>query len=131
MSKLICSALSNRVLSIANAVHRNAGAGLLESAYEEAFCVELEEAGIPFERQKVFPFIYKGRQVRGYIADIVVDDTVILELKAVTQLSTVHSAQLINYLKLSGLPVGYLFNFNAFRLEFKRYVNTTGRRLMP
>ena len=105
-------------------VHNILGPGLLESAYEEAFCVELSIAGIFFERQKVYPLVYKGVDIGGYIADIVVDNTVILELKSVTKLNEVMDAQLINYLKLSKLQVGYLLNFHGVKVEWKRLVNS-------
>ena len=96
---------------------------MLESAYEGACCVELRRAGIPFERQKVYPLYYKGEYISAYIADLVVDNKIILELKSVSCLSKVMEAQLINYLRLSGLQVWYLMNFNALRLEWKRFVN--------
>ncbi|MBN1697041.1 MAG: GxxExxY protein [Spirochaetales bacterium] len=104
-------------------IHAHFGPGLLESVYESAFCVELAHAGIPFERQKVFSLNYKHEYVGAYIADLVVDNTVILELKAVARLAAVMEAQLISYLRLSGLPVGYIINFNSFCLEWKRFVN--------
>ena len=99
------------------------GPGLVESAYEGAFCVELSQAGIPFERQKVYPLYYKGEYVSAYIADLVVDNKIIIELKSVTKLTTLMEAQLLNYLKLSHLQVGYLMNFNSLRLEWRRFVN--------
>jgi len=104
-------------------VHNILGPGLLESAYEGAFCVELKLAGIPFSRQKIYPLHYKGELVGAYIADLVVANTIILELKSVQQLNKIMEAQLINYLKLSGIPVGYLINFNGLRVEWKRFVN--------
>lgn len=123
MSKLIYFHLSHKVLGIAFKVHNTLGCGLHESAYEEGFCIELTHEGIPYERQRVIPVHYKRQYVGTFIADIVVDNTIILELKAVRQLHPVMSAQLINYLKLSGLPVGYLFNFHKTRVEWKRFVN--------
>ena len=99
---------------------------VLESAYEGAFCVELARAGLKVERQKIYPLHYKGELVGGYIADIVVENTIILELKSVSVLNKVMEAQLINYLKLSRLPVGYLMNFNGLRVEWKRFVNADG-----
>ncbi|MBN1294539.1 MAG: GxxExxY protein [Candidatus Latescibacteria bacterium] len=118
--------LSNKVLKCAFTVHRGLGSGLLESAYEEAVCVELTRAGLRFERQKVYPLFYKSQPIGGYIADLVVENTVILELKAVANIIPIHEAQLLNYLKLSRLPVGYLFNFNGIRLEWRRFANTRG-----
>jgi GxxExxY protein len=104
-------------------VHNILGPGLLESAYEGAFCVELARAGIRFERQRIYPLHYKGELIGGYIADIVVADTIILELKSVSALNKVMEAQLVNYLKLSKLPIGYLMNFDGLKVEWKRFVN--------
>ena len=123
MSKLIHFDLSNRILGITFKVHNILGPGLHESAYQEALCMELAHAGIPYSRQKVYPIQYGGRYIGTYIADIVVDGKVILELKAVRELNPVMYAQIINYLKLSGLQVGYLLNFHNTRVEWKRFVN--------
>jgi GxxExxY protein len=115
--------LSYLILKFAFSVHNLLGPGLLESAYEGAFCVELTQSGIPFERQKVYPLYYKGSYIGAYIADLVVDNKVIVELKSVVKLTDVMAAQLINYLKLSHIQVGYLMNFNSLSLEWKRFVN--------
>jgi GxxExxY protein len=123
MSKLIHLELSNKLLGIAFKIHNFLGVGLHESAYEEAFCIELTNAGIPYERQRVFPIQYCGQYIGTCIADIVVDNTIIIELKAVRELNPVMFAQLINYLKLSGLQVGYLLNFHNIKVEWKRFVN--------
>jgi len=123
MSYLIHKELSNKILGLAFNVQNTLGPGLLEHAYEGAFCVELIQAGIFHERQKVFPLTYKGEYIGAYFADIVVDNTIILEIKAVKQLTNIMNAQVINYLKLSGLPVGYLINFNSIRLEWRRFIN--------
>ena len=123
MSKLIHYQLSNQILGMAFKVHKAMGPGLLESAYEGAFCVELALSGIPFERQKVFPLVYRGEYIGAYIADIVVANSIIVELKSVKSLNEVMEAQVINYLRLSGLQVGYLINFNGIRVEWKRLIN--------
>ena len=123
MSHFIYKQLSNKVLGMAFSIHNILGPGLLESAYEGAYCIELTRAGISFSRQKIYPLHYKGELVGGYIADLVVANTIILELKSVSQLNYVMEAQLINYLKLSGVPVGYLLNFNGLRVQWKRFVN--------
>ena len=115
--------LSNLILKMAFSVHNILGPGLLESAYEGAFCVELSKAGIFFERQKVFPLNYKGECVGAYIADIVVDNKVIIELKSVSCLNKVMEAQLLNYLYLSKLPLGYLINFNGLKVDWRRFIN--------
>ncbi|MBN1523598.1 MAG: GxxExxY protein [Spirochaetales bacterium] len=123
MTKLLHHTLSNKILGIAFQVHRALGPGLLESAYEEGLCWELRNTNIPFTRQHVYPLIYKGDYISSYIADLVVDNKVILEIKSVKKLNELMQAQLINYLKLSKIPVGYLLNFNSVRLEFQRFVN--------
>ncbi|MBN1698879.1 MAG: GxxExxY protein [Spirochaetales bacterium] len=123
MTKLIYKELSDLIIRMAFAIHSHFGPGLLESVYESAFCVELSRAAVPFERQKIYSLNYKNEYVGAYIADLVVDNTIILELKAVSQLSKVMEAQILSYLKLSGLPVGYLINFNTYSLEWKRFVN--------
>ena len=122
MSKLIHSQLSNTVLGACFSVHNILGPGLLESAYEGALVIELAQLGIPLERQKVFPVYYKGELAGAYIADIVVDGKIILELKAAVRLTGVMEAQLINYLRLSKIQVGYLVNFRNSRVEWKRFV---------
>jgi GxxExxY protein len=123
MEQLLHKDLSDKMLGMAFSVHDILGPGLLESAYEGAYCVELARAGLPVERQRVYPLHYKGELVGAYIADIVVADTIILELKSVSALNKVMEAQILNYLKLSGLPIGYLMNFNGLRVEWKRFVN--------
>ena len=126
MEQLLHKELSDKVLGMAFSVHNILGPGLVESAYEGAYCVELEQAGIEYERQRVYPLHYRGQMVSAYIADLVVSNTIILELKSVSALNKVMEAQLINYLKLSRLPVGYLMNFNGLRVEWKRFVNKEG-----
>jgi GxxExxY protein len=122
MSNLIYPELSYTIVGLAYAVHKALGPGLLESCYEGAMVVELQRAAIPFQRQQVFPVNYKGEYIGAYIADLVVDGKIILELKSVKALNAEMKAQLINYLKLSQIPVGYLFNFHGIRLEKERLV---------
>ena len=119
---LIHQELSNRVLGALFTVHNIAGPGLVESAYEGALAIEFRSQGIDFSRQKVFEFVYKGEVAGSYVADMVVEDKIILELKSVRELNPVMEAQLLNYLKISGIPVGYLVNFRNTRLEWKRMV---------
>jgi GxxExxY protein len=122
MSKLIHSELSSKVLACAFNVHNILGPGLLEACYEGAMVVELQRAGIALQRQHVYPLYYKGELVGGYIADLVVDGKIILELKSVQTMHPVMEAQLLNYLRLSKIPVVYLMNFNATKLVWKRFV---------
>jgi GxxExxY protein len=117
--------LSNKIVGAAIEVHRTLGPGLLESTYEECLCHELSLNQIPFERQVIMPVVYKGNRLEcGYRADIVVDNKVILELKSVADVQPIHKAQLLTYLKLSGLKLGLLLNFNAVLMKdgIKRFV---------
>lgn len=99
-------------------VHRHLGPGLLESAYEACLAHELWTRGVAFERQRQVPVHYKGATLEcGYRLDLVVEETVLVELKSVEKLSPVHEAQVITYLRLTGLPVGLLVNFNVVRLR--------------
>jgi GxxExxY protein len=95
-------------------VHRALGPGLLESAYEECLCHELHLRGLDFKRQVELPVLYKGLKLDcGYKIDLVVQDTVILELKTVERLHSIHEAQLLTYLRMTGKQVGLLINFNV------------------
>ena len=117
--------LTGRIIGLAIDVHRNLGPGLLESAYGDCLSHELAEAGLPFRRQAPIPTVYKGRSIATvYRADILVADTVILELKSVETLAPLHEAQILTYLRLSGLRIGLLMNFNSVRLKdgLRRYV---------
>ena len=105
--------LTELVIGCAIEVHRALGPGLLESAYEICLCRELTLRGIPFERQVAIPVQYKGVKLDcGYRADLIVDGKILVEVKAVDQLAPIHEAQLLSYLKLTGLKVGFLINFN-------------------
>ena len=102
------------IVDAAIEVHRILGPGLLESAYEEALCHELNLRGMTFERQKAMPVTYKGVKLNcGYRLDLLVDGLVVVELKAVERMEPVFEAQLITYLKLTGLWLGLLLNFNV------------------
>ena len=118
--------LSNEIIGAAIEVHRNLGPGLLESAYEECLCKELEIRAIEYERQKPLAVVYKGITLDcGYKLDIVVVGKVILELKSVSKIESIHEAQLLTYLKLADLKLGILINFNTPILKegIKRIVN--------
>ncbi len=95
-------------------VHRHLGPGLLESAYEQCVCHELRLRGLPFERQRQVPLVYKGVALPcGYRLDLVVDDCLVVEIKAVERLLPVHEAQALTYLRLTGLRAALLVNFNV------------------
>lgn len=102
------------IIGAAIEVHRNLGPGLLESAYEECLCHELHLRGLDCKRQVLLPLLYKGFKLDcGYKIDLIVQDEVVLELKAVERLLPVHEAQLLTYLKLTSKSVGLLINFNV------------------
>ena len=104
-------------------VHKALGPGLLEKVYQEALEKELKFQGIPFEREKSFTITYKGEELeQKYIADFVIYDKIVVELKAVEELLPVHKAQVINYLALTGLKLGLLVNFNAEKIKPERIV---------
>ena len=106
--------LTDLVLKCAIEVHRHLGPGLLESAYEECLCFEFRNNGLNYERQKALPVCYKDITLDcGYRIDLVVETKLILELKTVEKLLPIHEAQLLTYLKLSGLQIGLLLNFNT------------------
>ena len=99
-------------------VHRTLGPGLLESVYEECLCYELGLRGLSYARQVAVPVMYKDLDVPcGYRADVVVNDAVLVELEAVERVLAVHEAQLLTYLRLTGIRVGLLLNFNVAVLK--------------
>ena len=117
--------LTEKIISAAIEVHRTLGPGLLESAYEQCLCQEMAVRGLSFDRQVMLPVVYKGTKIEpGFRADIIVESKVLVELKAVEAISKVHEAQVLTYLKLSGLGTGLLVNFNAMPLKngIKRFV---------
>lgn len=118
--------LSKIIIGIGIEVHTELGPGLLESSYEECLYYELKRAGLKVEKQKALPLIYKEVKLEvGYRIDLLVEDKVIIELKAVEFLNDVHLAQVLTYLKLSKCKLGLLMNFNVYRLKdgIKRVVN--------
>ncbi len=106
--------LSSKIIGAAIEVHKTLGPGLLESAYEECLCHELSIQGMLFEKQKPLSIDYKGKKLDcGYRLDIVVEKAVIIELKSCKKIEPIHKAQLLTYLKLSGLNLGLILNFNV------------------
>ena len=111
---LIDEALTEQIIGAAMEVHRQLGPGLMESVYQACLAHELDLRGIKWEREKALPILYKGAQLDcGYRLDFLVEDKVVVELKAVEQLLPIHEAQLLTYLKISGCKVGLLINFNV------------------
>ena len=113
-SKLLHEELTESVIGAAIEVHRALGPGLLESAYEECLCHELHLRGVGFERQFPLPVEYKGIKLDcGHRLDLVVEDSIILEIKCLEHVLPVHEAQLLTYLKMTGKRVGLILNFNV------------------
>ncbi len=110
--------LSNRVIGAALEVHKNLGAGLLESAYEAALAYELSEQGIGLQQQVTLPVQYKGVNIDcAYRIDLLIEKRSIIELKAVEKILPIHQAQLMTYMKLANIKTGLLINFNTKLLK--------------
>jgi GxxExxY protein len=110
--------LTRKIIGLAIEVHRQLGPGLLESAYRDCLCHEFQLHNIAYEKEKVLPLHYKGIDIlNGYRVDIMVENKVILELKTVENILPIHKAQLITYLKLSGIETGLLINFHVTLLR--------------
>ena len=120
---LLFEELTGLIIGAAIEVHTTLGCGFLEAVYQEAMELELKSRGIPFVAQKELLIIYKGQPLQQkYRPDLIIDKKVIVELKALSRLSGVEEAQVINYLKASGYAVGLLFNFGARSLQKSRLV---------
>lgn len=110
--------LTSKIIGAAIEVHKILGPGLLEKTYEECLCIELEKIDLKYKKQIVLPIEYKGRMVEGaYRIDILVEDKIILELKAIEKIEKIHKAQLLTYLKLSKKELGLIINFNVELLK--------------
>ena len=120
---LIHRELTERVIGVFYDVYNDLGAGFLEAVYENAMAVALHEAGLPLRQQVDIPVHFRGVVVGDYRADLIVDENLIVEIKAIANLAPVHEAQLLNYLKATGREVGLLLNFGP-RPQFKRMILT-------
>ena len=109
--------LTERIIGCAIMVHRHLGAGLLESAYETALCVELARQGMHFDKQKVIPLIYEGVLVGDYKPDLIVERQVVVEVKSVLRFEPVYVAQMLTYLRITNLRRGLILNFNKAVLK--------------
>ena len=110
--------ITGRIIGCAIEVHNILGPGLLESAYEECLSFELEKNGLSYKRQWPTPVVYKDIRIDyGYRIDILVEDMVVVELKVVDEINPVHEAQILTYLKFSGMKVGLLINFNVTSIK--------------
>ena len=119
---LLYSDLTRKIIGVAMEVHSSLGSGFLESVYEEAMAVEFDLRGIKYERQKAIDVFYKDRKIKHFICDILVEDKVLIELKALKHLTDIEYAQTLNYLKATGLKLGFLMNFGSKSLDYKRFI---------
>ncbi len=114
--------LSQRVISCAFEVSNRLGAGFLEAVYENALCIELRTKGISYEQQKPIEVFYREQLVGNYVADLVIEDKLLIELKALSGFTRQHEAQIMNYLKATGIKVGLLLNFGTPKVGIRRIV---------
>ena len=122
--------LTEQIIGMAIAVHRELGPGLLESTYEACMAYEMTERGLPFVRQKPLSVVYKNKKIDGYRIDFLVADSIIVEIKSIERMDAIHAAQILTYLKLSGCRIGLLINFNVPLLKdgIRRFVNGFERK---
>ena len=114
-----------RIIGAAINVSNALGSGFLEAVYQEALEIEFQDSDVPFESQRRIQISYKNRVLnQDYIADFVCFDNIIVEIKAIKQITGIEEAQLLNYLKATKLPLGLIINFGSEKLEWKRYANT-------
>lgn len=110
--------ISGMVLDICIRIHKQYGPGLFESVYEELFCYEWSKNGIPWTRQKAIPVVHESIKLDvGFRADVIINNSVLLELKSIERLAEIHYKQVLTYLKLTGLKLGLLINFNEVLLK--------------
>lgn len=121
MTELLRKKLSKRIIGAYYYVYHTLGFGFLEKVYENAFTIELNSLSLTFQTQKPIEVYYKSEKVGLYIADIVIEDKIIIELKAAESLCPEHEYQLLNYLKATDIELGFLFNFGK-KPQFKRLV---------
>ncbi|GBC59515.1 GxxExxY protein [Desulfonema ishimotonii] len=112
--------LTHEIIGAAMTVHNALGTGFMEVVYQRSLAIEFHKRGIPFERERKIPIYYDGQKVGVRRVDFLVNQRVLVELKAVSVLNDLHLAQAINYLKVFQLDVGLLMNFGGVRLEFRR-----------
>jgi GxxExxY protein len=112
------------IIGAAMEVHRELGHGFLESVYQEAFALELEQRGIPYKREAELPVQYKGRPLKcTYRPDFLCHGCIVVELKALAAVGNIEMSQVLNYLKAGGFHIGLLINFGAPSLQYRRYIN--------
>jgi GxxExxY protein len=128
---LVYESLTSQIIETAFEVSAELGAGFLESVYQNAFAIALGEKGLQVECEVPLKVIFRDRLVGSFQADLVVNQVIIVELKAVSSLMPEHKAQVINYLKASGFQIGLLINFGKSRIEFNRLEHPRLRQELP
>lgn len=121
-SDLLHNDLTREVIGSAMEVHSTLGSGFLESVYEQALAIEFDLRKVHYERQKNIEVVYKGKKVKEFVCDFLVEGKVLIELKALKAITGVEEAQVLNYLKATGLEVCLLLNFGQSSLKYKRFV---------
>ena len=116
------SCLTDKIIACAIEVHKVLGAGFLENIYENAFIYELKQKGLKVEQQKVIPVIYKGVKIGEHRLDLLVEDEIVVENKAVKEFDDIHKAQILSYLKLINKKIGLLINFAKTKIDIKRMI---------
>ncbi len=119
---LLHNELTREIIGSAMEVHKTLGSGFFENVYEEALVIELNIRKIPYERQKEIDVVYKGLVAKQFICDLLVSGKVMVELKALKTVSNVEEAQILNYMKATGIEVGLLINFGEQSLKYKRFI---------
>ena len=124
---LVHEELTEKIIGVYYDVYNELGHGFLESVYQEAMCIALVSAGLKVQRQVATPVWFRGQQIGDFRADLLVDDAVLIELKAVVHIDAAHEAQLLNYLRATAIEVGLLLNFGP-RPQFRRLVFANERK---
>jgi GxxExxY protein len=127
MVNLLEKDLVYRIVGCAMRVHKKVGPGLREKTYERGLCEEFKYLNIAFTQQQEFPVYYRHKVIDRYIPDLIVEDRVIVENKAVEAITDEHRAQILNYLKITGIKVGLIINYKHTKLEWERLVLDTAR----
>lgn len=120
--------LTDKIIGACYKVYNTLGSGFLESVYENCLIIELKKLGLLVESQKSIQVFYDDQEVGYFIVDIIIDDKIILELKAIKELAKIHEVQLVNYLTATGIDVGLLINFGSKEVQVKRKVRVLNKR---
>jgi len=124
MDNLVFKEESYAIIGAAMEVHNQLGCGFIEKVYQDALEIEFGLKGIPYNREKHLPILYKGQQIKhDYYADFICFDKIVIECKAVSEILDIHKAQTLNYMKINNLKLGIIINFSQQSLEYKRIIN--------